>query len=281
MYKDITGQRFDRLTVVKYSHRDEVKRVAVWECMCDCGKTVIAKGVHLRNGSVRSCGCLRLDALASKPAHNFDDLTGQKFHRLTVLNRVPNERGYNTTRWLCRCDCGTEKVVDRTNLASGKIRSCGCFNSERRAERQLTHGLSKTKLYKVWSWMLTRCYNEKCEHYKDYGGRGIGVSDEWRSDFLNFYNDMAPGYKPGLELDRIEVNGDYSKGNCRWATDKQNARNKRNTTYLTIDGVTKPLGDWAEISGRWYQNIHRSLRQGKSHKESVFGKPKNHKSPNP
>jgi hypothetical protein len=129
--------------------------------------------------------------------------------------------------------------------------------------------------------MLNRCYNQNCDRYKDYGGRGIVVSDEWKNDFMTFYNDMIEGYKPRLELDRERVNGPYSKGNCRWVTRKQNCRNKRNTTYLTIDGVTKPLVEWAEISGRWHQNIRRSLRQGKSHKEAVFGKQKNHKSPNP
>jgi hypothetical protein len=265
--------------VIKYSHRDERKRVAVWECVCDCGKTVFASGTNLRAGEVRSCGCLRLDSLASKPAYNFQDLTGQRFDRLVALNRVKSDRPYPTTRWMCQCDCGKTTVADRNNLVYGRMRSCGCLNSERRAERQLTHGLSKTKLYRIWADIITRCYNENSDGYKDYGARGIYMSDEWRNDFAAFYRDMANGYQKGLEIDRIEVNGPYSKENCRWVTHKVNSRNKRNTTYLTIDGVTKSLGEWAEISGRWYQNIHRSLRQGKSHKEAVFGKQKSNISP--
>lgn len=281
MYKDITGQRFERLMVVKYSHRDERKRIAVWECVCDCGNTVFAKGTHLRIGEVRSCGCLWRDTFNGRTPSNFKDLTGERFDRLVVLKRMPNTTGYNTTKWLCRCDCGTETVADRSNLIGGRMKSCGCLNSEVQAERQRTHGLSKTKLYRIWSDIITRCYNENSDGYKDYGARGIYMSDEWRNDFTAFYRDMANGYQKGLEIDRIEVNGPYSKENCRWVTHKVNSRNKRNTTYLTIDGVTKSLGDWAEISGRWYQNIHRSLRQGKSHKEAVFGKPKNHKYPHP
>lgn len=174
----------------------------------------------------------------------YKDLTDLRFGKLLVLRETNRVNGY--IRWLCKCDCGVEKSVDTSNLTSGRQVSCGCHNREMAANAQLKHGLSKTNLYKVWVWMLTRCYNPKSNRYQHYGGRGIYVCDEWRIDFMAFYGDMAAGYQKGLQLDRIDVDGPYRKDNCRWATAIENGRNKRDTIYITAFGQTKPLVQWAE-----------------------------------
>ena len=270
---DMTGVKVNRLTAIRFSHVHAKKRIAIWEFMCDCGKTHFARATDVRSGHVKSCGCLRLERLSEMIPYNFLDITGHRFGRLVGVKRIEN-KNKNLTRWLCLCDCGNYTEVNLGNLRNGGIQSCGCLNLEKIKERKTTHGMSKTRLYKVWSYIITRCYNEKCEHFDDYGGRGIKMSDEWRNDFMNFYNDMADGYMKGVQLDRIDVNGNYEKGNCRWVTAKENARNKRNTVYITHEGITKPLAQWAEEKGiKFSQLFHDRVKKGWKSHYVLNGKP--------
>ncbi len=265
----MVGNKYNRLTVVSFSH-NRPRKGAVYNCLCDCGKTSVVLGSNLRCNAVKSCGCLRLENTKNKIPYNFVDISGWVYGKLTVIKRV--QSSYNT-KWLCRCECGNETVVDKGNLSSGRQVSCGCHNRLMAKNGHTIHNKSKTPIYRVWSGMITRCYNPKFVHYKDYGGRGITVCDEWRNDFMVFYNDMYEGYKKGLELDRVEVNGNYEKKNCRWATQKENARNKRNTFYLTVDGNTKPLSQWAEEQGTPYHSVYkRAISVTFTPKQAVFGK---------
>lgn len=224
------------------------KRIPVkWVCQCECGNITTVRQHELVNLTTHSCGCFRLEQLRKHKPQNLVDMTGQRFGRLLVIEKAESKRA--NTMWLCRCDCGQLRDVDRGNLISGRQVSCGCHSREIAATAQLTHGLSKSKLYKVWSWIVTRCYNPKSIHYKHYGGRGIKMSEEWRNDFAIFHNDMSEGYKQGLQIDRIDVNGDYTKDNCRWATPSQNGRNKRGSIYISDNGIKKHLLDWAEENG--------------------------------
>lgn len=142
------------------------------------------------------------------------------------------------------------------------------FKFERKPEK---HGLSNHKLYKVWSAMKDRCTNKKCRHYQNYGGRGIGFSDEWKS-FSQFFDDMAPSYKEGLTLERVDNDGDYTKENCMWVPRSVQLRNKRNCVYFTLDGITKTQTDWANEIGISYQSLRKRLRNGWSLRRALTTK---------
>ena len=163
------------------------------------------------------------------------DLTGQRFGRLTVLSDT-GKRKRSSVVWLCQCDCGNTTEVITYSLTCGNTKSCGCLHIEAAKENikgvkmQPVHGLSHHRLFGIWNGMKTRCYNENNKDYKDYGGRGIRICDEWLSDFLSFYNwAMENGYQDDLTIDRVEVNGNYEPSNCKWSTRAEQSRNQRRT----------------------------------------------------
>jgi hypothetical protein len=157
------------------------------------------------------------------------DLTGKTFGLQTVLRRAGTAPNGHPL-WHVRCSCGSERSVRGHRLQSGKILACGCGPKGGR-----THGLSRSKLYFVWSSMLQRCANPGDPAYRNYGGRGITVCSLWRDSFEAFHEDMAPGWKPHLEIDRIDNNAGYSKTNCRWTTRSENMRNTRRARKYNPD----------------------------------------------
>lgn len=176
------------------------------------------------------------------------DLTGKRFGRLLVVSRSENKSG--TVAWKCKCDCGNETVVRSDCLRIGKIQSCGCLRNELVGDRGRTHGMTETRLYRTWCGMKNRCYNPNYKGYKNYGGRGITICSEWLCDFQAFYDwAMANGYAENLQIDRINVDGNYEPSNCRWVTTEEQSNNKRTSRFLSLNGEKHTIAEWSKITG--------------------------------
>lgn len=211
------------------------------------------------------------------------DLTGKKFERLTVIRYISAEEreGYShkkdSRRWLCKCDCGNIVRLRTEQILQGKAKSCGCYIKEifhNQTIKNTTHGLKKTRLYRIWNNMKDRCYNENCKDYFKYGGRGIKICDEWIDNFQMFYDwSMNNGYSDNLSIDRINIDGDYEPINCRWTTNKVQCRNRRNNLLLEYKEQTKSLAEWCEELNLDYHLVYDRLCKNWS-VERAFETPK-------
>lgn len=207
------------------------------------------------------------------------DLTGQKFGRLTVLCRGDDyikPSGKRDPRWRCVCECGNIVEVIGYNLKRGKSTSCGCYRNECSSVRNSTHGdgregKKRASLYNVWCAMRARCANPKSTYYKDYGGRGISVCEEWKCDYVAFKAwAVSNGYSEGLTIDRIDVDGNYCPENCRWVDRVAQANNRRSNRLYTYNGETHNIGQWAKLYDIPYSKLHSRLYSGWDMERALF-----------
>lgn len=206
-----------------------------------------------------------------RKAYNALKLDNMVFTRLLVIRRVENSKN-GQSRWLCRCDCGEEVVVNGSRLKSGHTKSCGCYAISLNTK----HGKYKTSEYVIYQQMKERCYNKKKAAYARYGARGITVCDRWLGEggFTRFYGDMGP--KPnGMTLDRIDNDGPYSPENCRWADAHTQYTNRRQTVWLEFNGETLCRKDWARRTGLDEATIAQRISRGWSVEKALTTKPMN------
>lgn len=211
----------------------------------------------------------------------FIDLSGKRVGKLTVLERVEDhiqKGGFPKAMWRCVCDCGSECITYGQELRSGRKTDCGCGTHARLSkasrEHATTHGGSKTRLYKVWRAMRERCEFPDSKNFKGYGFRGISVCEEWEDfdsfrtwAFANGYDETA---KRGMTtLDRIDVNGNYGPGNCRFVDQATQCRNKRSNFNIEFDGRTQCISDWAAETGIRRLTLRGRLKAGWSVKDAL------------
>lgn len=210
-----------------------------------------------------------------------NDLIGQKFERLTVISYSSSDKN-GEKKWLCKCDCGKEKIVYGCNLIYNKTKSCGCIHKENTIRACTTHGHSskgnKTHEYLAWRSIKDRCYNVNNPQYKDWGGRGIRVCDRWLESFENFFEDM--GLKPTSKhsIDRWPNNdGNYEPGNCRWGTIPEQNRGRRSNRWIEFNGKRLVQKDWSILIGVSEHTVSRFIKKGKSIGDIIehFGNKKN------
>lgn len=272
-FKDLTGKRFGRLTVVCRAENKWNK--TNWHCKCDCGNEKDVLAINLERGLTQSCGCLHKESVSKMGKSNLADLTNKKYGMLTVLKRADNHG--SQTYWECKCDCGNVVIVKACRLKNGSKTNCGCI--ARKAgyhksgiPKNKTHGMTNTRLYRIYRKMKLRCYSKVNPAYPNYGERGIKICDDWlgKHGFENFVKwSMENGYSENLSIDRMDNDKGYSPENCRWATAKEQANNTRSTVFLTYKGETKPASEWSEITGIRQDTLTMRKRNGWTDEECI------------
>lgn len=236
----LTNIIYGRWTVKSFSHRKGSHYF--YNCLCLCGvfKKVDISG--LRSGRSKSCGCLAKEISREQGKKSFKDISGKIFGKLLVLKRSENNIP-KLVRYICKCDCGNIREVSSSNLKYGHTKSCGCLAKT----IHIKHHMYNHPIYKVYFSMKSRCHNKKNKRYKNYGGRGIVMCDEWKDSFEQFYKDMGPKPSPKHSIDRINNNGNYCKENCKWSTREQQDSNKTNNIFISHNGITKTITQWSKI----------------------------------
>lgn len=201
---------------------------------------------------------------------------GYRVGRLTVRELVVGGNA-NQRRWLCDCECGGTKITSEDNLKREHCKSCGCLYAKigGKPKHGTEHGESKTRLYKIWSRMIWRCEKPQAKGFPDYGGRGVSVCEEWHS-FKVFRNwAMENGYSDSLSIDRIDNDGNYCPENCRWATPKEQANNRRSNHKVEYNGQSKNISEWADYFGIESGKFNAAIQRGRTIDEILEREQKN------
>ena len=279
---DMTGQRCGKLVVIERIEDNVLPsgyRNVMWKCKCHCGNTRIVSGKKLRKWENPSCGCDRRQNFDER-GHQIKgkpivDYTGKRFGRLTVLGLDKIENGISW--WRVKCDCGTIKSVRGNTLPI--LKSCGCQKREQDllnigVTKENHHNLSKHPAFGIWNAMINRCENPKADHFDDYGGRGIKVCEEWHDPrkFIRWAEENGFEAGKNFSIERKDVDGNYCPENCCWIDRKYQQRNTRKTRRLKINGVEKPLIEWAEFYGIDYKLVSSRYTVGLRSPEDLFYK---------
>ena len=269
---EMVGKKFNHLLVTEEVEKNK-RGQRMFKCLCDCGNYRVVEGYALRKGQVKSCGCL-YDG--RRVENKKEGIIGKRFGKLFVQREVGGEK--ENTLFECLCDCGNVTIEKWSALIRGK-ESCGCLHHEQLLRRNTTHGGSKNRLYCVWQNMKRRCYDINAKEYKNYGGRGIAVCNEWRDNYNAFKKFMLEkGYEEGAKrgectIERLDVNGNYCPENCCVITIQEQAYNKTNSHLEEYNGEIKTIAEWADEYGVDYNLIFKRLQRGWSMEEALH-KPK-------
>ncbi len=198
---------------------------------------------------------------------------GERYGRLVIICEVAprcSPGGSVKRYFLCRCDCGREKEIRFSNLCRGQTVSCGCYRPPVESYvGENYHGMKDSDEYGIWKGMKKRCYSPNEGDYRNYGGRGIKVCDRWKSSFKAFYEDMGPRPSKSHSIDRIDGNGDYEPGNCKWSTRREQNRNRRDNRNYTFQGKTMCLADWAAEFKMRKVTLFDRLARGMTFEEAI------------
>lgn len=233
-----------------------------------CGDTksvsMFFRDSRLIGGRAGKCkACMRkakasLDGVVP-PYEETAHMIGKRFGILTVVKCVGRTRG--VLRWECLCDCGQMAIRLDRGLKKNASSNCGCLNRKRLIESIRIHGMSRTPLHRIWMGMIRRCHCDSNKSFYLYGARGISVCERWRSAFTHFAEDMGPRPSPKHTLDRIDNDGHYEPGNCRWAKMDEQSRNTRRTRLFTHNGKTQCMKDWAKELGVHYVTLRQRIER--------------------
>lgn len=247
--ENLSGKRFGTLQVTTQSKTEKGK--TFWWCVCDCGNAEWCRADRMKGEESPNCSKKRNHSSVKI------DITNQRFGRLVATGN--HLRVGRFWKWQCKCDCGGEIFVCSSNLRNGHTRSCGCLQRERASAqgkvigpKNRTHGAVRTPEWLTWKNMRTRCYSQTAKAYRWYGAKGVKVYDDWKDSFENFlaYLVATIGRRPPKhQLDRIDPQGNYEPGNIRWASAKEQQRNRRKHRLVTWRGETYCVGEWAERTG--------------------------------
>lgn len=193
----------------------------------------------------------------------FVDITGERYGKLVAICATTERTKNGGVIWLFKCDCGKSKCIPANSVKSGLVKSCGCITK--------THGMTGTRLFNIWVDMRQRCSNPNYPQFYLWGGKGVKVCQEWENDFQAFYNwAISNGYDDTLSIERKDGCGDYEPSNCKWATPKEQSRNTTGNRKITIDGETKLLCEWIEISPITTSTYYKRIKRGMTDKEALF-----------
>lgn len=246
------NKRFNKFTIIEDLGFSIRLRKRYVKAVCDCGVLKELPLTMLLTNRVKSCGC--------RQRIPFVNYVGERFGILVVveeLMRVRRDRCF-----LVQCDCGNRTYAGYDSLMNGK-ESCGCLNKAKNGSHFVTHGLTRHPLYSTWCNIKCRCTNPNTDSYKDYGGRGITICEEWKNDFKKFYDwCIESGWQRHLSVDRIDNDGHYEPSNCRITTLEVQSRNKRNNIWIEYQGERLVVTDWCKRLGINETTVYNRIING-------------------